>query len=176
MNHTTSRRRFIFGVSGFLASAGLPTAASGMGGSAVGAPAPDFNLPGLDNLPIDLKSLVGKLIYLDFWASWCGPCRLSFPWMNELHDQLGDQGLHILAVNVDAKRSDAIRFLAEARPTFQVAFDPAGLTPRAYNVRAMPTSVIIDRRGVIAASHAGFSTSNAALVRREIERLLGVSR
>ena len=112
---------------------------------------------------------------VDFWASWCGPCRQSFPWMNELHADLHQRGLQILAVNVDAKRSDAMRFLAETPARFALAFDAPGETPRAYGVRAMPTSFIIDRKGVIAAVHAGFTASRGAAMRREIETILGAA-
>jgi len=167
------RRRFVTALSSALSLAALPAIAAGASGAAVGSPAPDFSLPGLGNAPIRLTALAGKLVYLDFWASWCGPCRQSFPWMNDLHDQLRDRGLHVLAINIDAKRSDAMRFLANTPASFQVAFDPAGDTPRAFGIRAMPTSVVIDRSGVIVASHAGFTLSNAPVARREIERFLG---
>ena len=140
---------------------------------APGQSAPDFDLPGQNDRRTRLSDLAGKVVYLDFWASWCGPCRQSFPWMNALHADWRQRGLHILAVNVDARRADAMRFLADNPPTFALAFDAAGATPRAYGVRAMPTSFIIDRKGVIAAVHAGFTESRGAAMRREIETILG---
>src|SRR5581483_7906899 len=79
---------------------------------AVGEAAPAFALPSAQGSTVALADLRGKVVYVDFWASWCGPCKRSFPWMNELAQRYGKDGLAIVAVNVDKKRSDAERFLA----------------------------------------------------------------
>lgn len=135
-------------------------------------PAPDFELPGPDGAGVKLSALRGKVVYLDFWASWCGPCRQSFPWMNELQARLGPRGLQVLGVNLDAKQAEAKRFLADVPARFQLAFDEKGATPRLFGVKGMPTSVLIDREGRIAGIHAGFQPSHTAPLEQEIALLL----
>ena len=115
----------------------------------------------------------GKLIYLDFWASWCGPCRQSFPWMNALHEKYGGKGLEIIAINLDAKESDARQFLAEHPAKFPIAFDPAGATPRQYDVKGMPTSYLIDREGRLLAIHTGFNEKTKKSLESTIQKLMG---
>src|SRR5271168_2824701 len=106
--------------------------------------------------PLDLTSLRGKVVYLDFWASWCGPCKQSFPWMETLKGTYDRQGLTVIAVNLDMDRADADKFLDRFRPTFEVRFDPKGELAAFYKVQAMPSSVLIDRHGVTRFTHEGF--------------------
>ena len=121
----------------------------------VGQVAPEVRLPGASGMT-GLAALKGKVVYLDFWASWCGPCRQSFPWMNEMQAKYGSRGFQVLAVNVDAKREDAEKFLAETPAAFNVAFDAHGETPRAYGIKGMPTSVLISAGGKVLYTQAGF--------------------
>lgn len=120
-----------------------------------GKPAPEFALPGKQGT-IKLADFRGKFVYLDFWASWCGPCRQSFPWMNEMQAKYGKDGLTIVAVNVDQKREDAEKFLAQLPAQFTIAFDAAGTTPKAYSVKAMPSSMLIGPDGTVRFVHNGF--------------------
>src|ERR1700722_10218114 len=99
--------------------------------------------------PLDLGALRGRVIYLDFWASWCGPCRQSFPWMEAMRKAHQSQGLTIIAVNVDHDRVDAERFLKLFGGGFEVRFDPDGSLAQRFKVKGMPTSVIIDRGGKV---------------------------
>ena len=89
--------------------------------------------------PAELSSLRGKVVYLDFWASWCVPCRQSFPWMNELQKRYADRGLTIIGVNLDHERADAEKFLRKLSPGFQIRFDPDGDWARHFDVQGMPT-------------------------------------
>lgn len=120
-----------------------------------GSAAPLFKLPGLAG-DVDLAALAGQLVYVDFWASWCGPCRLSFPYMNELHTRHKGQGLQVVAINVDARRSDADRFLAANPAQFTIAFDARGDTPKRWEVKTMPTSALVGRDGRLLWLHRGF--------------------
>lgn len=114
----------------------------------------------------------GKAIYVDFWASWCGPCKQSFPWMNAMQDKYAAKGLQVIAVNVDAKRADADRFLAKTPATFQVAYDPTGDSAKRYAVKAMPTSLLIDRSGRVSYVHAGFRDADRAELEAKINDAL----
>ena len=124
--------------------------------AAPGEPAPAFALPGADEKILVLEQLRGRVVYLDFWASWCGPCRRSFPWMNEIEQRYAAKGLTVVAINVDTRRADAERFLDLYPAKFAIVYDPSGATPRAYDVKAMPSSYLIDRSGKIARVEQGF--------------------
>lgn len=138
----------------------------------LGQLAPDFELSGNGATTVKLSALRGKVVYLDFWASWCGPCRQSFPWMNDLQSKYGSRGLQIVGVNLDAKDADARKFLAENNGNFLLAFDNKGVTPKLFGVKGMPTSYLIDRDGRIVSEHTGFNFSKTAGVEKEIEKLL----
>jgi len=121
-----------------------------------GESAPALELQTRDGQPLKV-GLRGELVYVDFWASWCGPCKQSFPWMNEMHTRYGKQGLRVLAVNVDQKPADAARFLAANQAQFDIGYDATGASPRAFGVKTMPTSYLIDKQGTVLWKHAGFS-------------------
>jgi thiol-disulfide isomerase/thioredoxin len=121
---------------------------------------------------VSLASHKGQVVYLDFWASWCTPCKASFPFMNELHGQLAGQGLVVLAVNLDEQRAAADRFLQQTPARFRIAYDPKGLTPEQYKVKAMPTAVLIDRKGQVRHVHAGFRDRDRDALRAQVESLL----
>jgi len=127
----------------------------------VGKPAPALIATDAAGHAVDLASLRGKVIYLDFWASWCGPCRKSFPWMNSLAQRHAKAGLVVVAVNVDTDREAANEFLKANPAKFTVVYDPKGESPQAYGVIGMPTSYLIDRDGVLRMAHAGFNDRSA---------------
>jgi thiol-disulfide isomerase/thioredoxin len=105
---------------------------------------------------LDLGAYKGKVVYLDFWASWCVPCRLSFPWMNQLQQSYGDKGLVVVAVDMDRDRGKAEEFLSQMPAAFRVVFDPSGQIARGFAMREMPTSVLIGRDGKPRFVHDGF--------------------
>lgn len=141
---------------------------------AVGETAPLVDLPRLPltSSNVRLDQLRGKVVYVDFWASWCGPCRVSFPLLEGLRQELGPQGFEVLAVNVDEFVEDALQFLQEVPVSYPIAYDPQGSTPAAYGIVGMPTGFLLDREGIVRNVHAGFRKSDAAIIREKIIELL----
>jgi thiol-disulfide isomerase/thioredoxin len=140
----------------------------------VGQAAPAVSLPQLSGAgEVSLESLRGKVVYLDFWASWCGPCRISFPQLEQLRNELGSQGFEVLAINVDEVESDARQFLSDVSVSYLVVRDGEGITPQAYGILGMPTGYLIDRQGILREIHLGFLKSDGAQLRTTIVELLG---
>ncbi len=137
-----------------------------------GAPAPAFELPGTSG-SVKLEALRGKVVYVDFWASWCGPCRKSFPWMNEMQAKYAAQGLQIVGINVDVKSDDGRKFLATTPASFVVAFDPASVTPASFGIKGMPSSVLVGRDGKVLFQHSGFRPEDRADLEARIKTALG---
>jgi thiol-disulfide isomerase/thioredoxin len=126
--------------------------------------------------PSGLAPIEGRVVWVDFWASWCVPCRRSFPWLNSMHRKYGPDGLQIIAVNLDKDRALADRFLAEVPAEFALRFDPAGDLAKQFGVQAMPSSYLIDTEGNVLVTHAGFRTSDTADYEQAIESALSKSR
>jgi thiol-disulfide isomerase/thioredoxin len=108
------------------------------------------------NNELDLSAYHGKVVVVDFWASWCVPCRRSFPWMNEMHAKYADDGLVIIGVNMDAEAELAAAFLQEYPAQFEIAYDPDGTQAKKFDVIAMPSTYVLDRDGNQVARHLGF--------------------
>jgi cytochrome c biogenesis protein CcmG/thiol:disulfide interchange protein DsbE len=122
--------------------------------------------------PEGLGPIEGRVVWVDFWASWCVPCRRSFPWLNSMHAKHGGDGLQIIAVNLDKDRALAERFLEEVPAQFALRFDPSAALAKQFGVQAMPSSFLIDADGNVLARHSGFSTADAADYERTIEAAL----
>ena len=137
-----------------------------------GQAVPDFDLQGEPATNVSLSANKGKVVYLDFWASWCGPCRQSFPWMSEMQAKYGAQGLVVIAVNLDANVAEAKKFLAENPAKFQLAFDTKAQTPKLFGVKGMPTSYLIDRDGKLIFEHMGFNLSKKDELENAIKKAL----
>jgi thiol-disulfide isomerase/thioredoxin len=140
----------------------------------VGNQAPNFTLP-LLNEPqkmISLSSSTGKVRYLDFWASWCAPCRLSLPAIIQLQNELGDDLFEVIAVNVDEKPKDAQRFLKRYAPKHNVVTDPNGEVSALYELPGMPTSFIINGAGRVVYRHLGFKEKDIDTIKHHIMTLL----
>ena len=109
-----------------------------------------------EDVPFNLANYRGKVVVVDFWASWCVPCRRSFPWLNQMHKKYGEDGLVIVGVNLDANAGDAQTFLRDFPADFTIIYDSDGVLGKQFNVEAMPTSFVIDRNGETVANHLGF--------------------
>jgi peroxiredoxin len=133
--------------------------------------APTFALP-TNSDTVALDSLRGQVLYLDFWASWCEPCRKSFPWMEKLRIKYADQGLTVIAINLDPARKNADKFLAKQDVGFTIAFDPKGEIAKAYQVKGMPSSFLINRAGDIVFSRIGFKETETDGIEKQIMELL----
>jgi thiol-disulfide isomerase/thioredoxin len=122
--------------------------------------------------PPGLGELHGKIVWVDFWASWCAPCRRSFPWLNEMQKKYGADGLEIVGVNVDKDRKLADAFLAETPAEFALRFDPEGELAKAFDVQAMPSSYVLDADGRVLARHFGFRLEDRAAYEQLIRSAL----
>lgn len=139
----------------------------------VGQAAPQFTLPTLQTeQATTLQQFAGKVVYLDFWASWCAPCRTSFPLLNKLHEKLKAQGFMVLAVNLDEDKANAEKFLKEIPVSFSVLRDADGSWSDKYGVESMPTSYIIDKQGVVQNIHRGFASDDIKELEAKITALL----
>ncbi len=128
-----------------------------------------------DAAPIDLNAYHGKVVYLDFWASWCGPCRESFPWLNDLVQQYGADNLVVIGVNVDHDRTLADKFLLATPARFPIIYDPQGALATVYKIQGMPSAVLIDRDGNVRFHHLGFSAKNKDNYEDHVHNLLAES-
>jgi len=122
--------------------------------------------------PAALKTRPGEVLYVDFWASWCGPCVKAFPFMNELAAEFSGRGLRVLAINLDEEAADARGFLERHPASFEIGADPSGECPRRFGVDAMPSSYLVDGSGRIHHRHRGFRGGDAAALREAIGALL----
>ena len=141
------------------------------GSCAYAQKAPVFELPG-NNKNINLENLKGKVVYLDFWASWCDPCRKSFPWMNDMHSRYDSDEFIIVAVNLDTSKTDATKFLQKVPASFNVAYDPDGNVAEKYQLKAMPSSYLIDKRGNLVFAHKGYREGDTTEIEEKIRQLL----
>jgi thiol-disulfide isomerase/thioredoxin len=129
-------------------------------------------LPATPSTALDLARFHGQVVVVDFWASWCKPCRQSIPWLNELRARYGTQGLVVIGVNVDAERADAERFQRSVPIDFEVLYDPQGKLAQQFGVQGMPSSFVFDRDGKLAQTLLGFREARRDQHEAEIQNLL----
>ena len=163
------KRRFITSLR--LAAAGAMCAIAATAYAATRS-APPITLRFDDGSTTTLASYKGQVVLVDFWASWCVPCKTSFPVLDALYKQHRDRGLVVIAVNVDERPSDAQAFLAGRPHTMPIALDRKGDAAKAFEVQGMPTSFLIDRGGHIRFVHSGYSAKTLESYRDEVSRLL----
>lgn len=129
-------------------------------------------LPGSSHAEgIDLDQYRGKVVVVDFWASWCAPCRRSFPWLNQIQSKYRDRVV-VIGVNVDRNQADAAQFLRDVPATFPMIYDPDGKLAAHYEVPGMPSSFIFDSQGKLVARHIGFRSADSEAREQELRELL----
>lgn len=139
----------------------------------VGDRAPDFAAPSLAGKGrVELSQHRGKIVYLDFWASWCAPCLKAIPEIERIRKELPADAFQVVAVNLDQKKKKALRFLEKHPVGYPSASDPKGRLPGQFGVETMPTSYLIDGDGVIRYVHPGFKKGDGEKLRHEIRALL----
>jgi thiol-disulfide isomerase/thioredoxin len=157
-------KKFLFLIATFFFSNGYA--------ASIGEPSPDCVLTSLNNTPVHFHKYEGKVLYVDFWASWCTSCVQSFPFLNQLTHEFGEQGLHIIGVNLDEKVDDALAFLGHHPSQFTIANHGGEQCAKSFDVQAMPTSYVIDKHGVIRHIHQGFREGEMAELKTQITQLL----
>jgi peroxiredoxin len=141
----------------------------------VGDEAYDFEAPLLDgDQTVHLSDHRGKVVYLDFWASWCNPCTKAIPAIEQLRKEFPETDFQVLAVNVDKSKKKATQFLDKTPIGYPSVADPRGKLPRRFGLETMPTSYLIDREGVIRYVHRGFRSGDVDELRAQIQKLVGV--
>jgi peroxiredoxin len=141
-----------------------------------GDAAPAFSAPGVTGGVISLASYRGRVVYLDFWASWCGPCAQALPALERLRREFPADAFSVVAVNVDQNPALAKSFLRRRPVGYPSALDPEGAIPGRYGVASMPTSFLIDRDGIVRHVHRGFRAEDEALLRERIQELVAAGR
>jgi len=139
-----------------------------------GKPMPSVSAPQLEapSAPLALGSFRGSVVYVDFWASWCVPCRISMPALEGMYRKYRGLGLRVVGVNKDVARADAERFLKRVGVSFPLVADGDDAVARAFDVQAMPSGYLVDRRGIVRYVHRGFTDETASALAAEIELLL----
>ncbi|MEK6758831.1 MAG: TlpA disulfide reductase family protein [Deltaproteobacteria bacterium] len=137
--------------------------------------APPFTLMDINGRAVSLSSFKGKVVFIDFWASWCPPCKVEFPELIRLMERYNGEDVALLAVNVDQKRSHAVDFLKKFSvipASFHLLLDGESQVIKIYNASAMPTSFILDKNGVVRHIHFGYRETDRKKWIEEIDTLL----
>ena len=150
----------------------LIAVASGWVAASATRPAPNVRLQSADGAIVQLSDYKGKIVVIDFWASWCPPCKASFPALDALFREYQARGVEVLAVNLDERRRDADAFLAARPHGLTVLYDAEGASAAAFGVKGMPSSFVVDRSGNIRFTHMGYSGNVDESYRRELAQLL----
>lgn len=138
----------------------------------INEPVADFTLNSRQGDKLRLENFRGQVVMLNFWASWCGPCRQEMPLMDDIYEQYKDLGFTVLAVNVDANREEAHRFLDKVPVTYPILYDPESRVSELYQVQAMPTTIMIDRNGMARFIHYGYKPGYEDDYEQQIRQLL----
>jgi peroxiredoxin len=134
----------------------LPVFATSVDPIHTGAPAPSFQLTSNTGKPVNLDSLKGQIVLVNFWASWCGPCRKEMPILEQLNRQFHNKGVTLIGVNVEPNSAAAADWLKATPVSFPILFDTDSKVSKLYQVEGMPNTVILDRKGNVRYIHRGY--------------------
>jgi len=134
--------------------------------------APGFTLPSRSGDTVSLEQLKGQVVMINFWASWCGPCRQEMPLLDQMYKRYSSLGFTLLGVNVEANSKDAEKLLASVPVSFPVLFDTENKVSKLYDVNAMPSTVFIDRKGNVRYLHRGYKPGDESEYLNQIRALL----
>ena len=134
--------------------------------------APDFTLPSRTGDSISLSKYRGQVVMINFWASWCGPCRQEMPLLEQMYKKYNRLGFTLVGVNVDEQAADAEKLLAKVPVSFPIALDSKSEVSKLYNVRGMPSSIFIDRQGTVRYVHPGYKPGDEVKYQEQIRALL----
>ncbi|MFT5506696.1 MAG: peroxiredoxin [Gammaproteobacteria bacterium] len=138
----------------------------------ISGPAPDFTLKAMKGGNVKLSELAGNVVLINFWASWCGPCREEMPLLNDLHNKYKPLGFTVLGVNVEEQSDPAIDFINDTPVDFPIIFDKKNQVSQLYKVVAMPTTVVVDRDGNMRFLHQGYKSGDEVSYRKMVKRLI----
>jgi len=124
--------------------------------------APDFTLANRAGGQVSLSKLRGQVVMINFWASWCGPCRQEFPALDQIYAKYKPMGFTLVGINVESKKADAERFLGTQKVSFPILFDPDNKVSGDFGVKAMPTTVLVDRQGRVRWQHMAYKPGDEA--------------
>lgn len=155
-------------LAGVIAIGGIGTATA----AGVKGPAPNFTLKSLTGKNLKLSEMRGNVVMINFWASWCGPCRQEMPLLNDLHNKYEPLGFTVLGVNVEENSSDARGFLGNTPVDFPVLLDNTNKVSKMYDVVAMPTTVLVDRDGNMRYLHKGYKPGDEKKYRKMVKKLI----
>jgi peroxiredoxin len=143
--------------------------------AAIGEPAPDFSLPTLEEREIGLGKFKGKVVLLNFWASWCAPCQEELPELEKIYRKYQERGFEVIGVNIDKKQANAEKFVRRFGLTFPVMLDPESAVVGEYRAHAMPMSYLIDQEGVIRQLFFGFNRKKLPAMEAAVVEVMGAT-
>ena len=143
-----------------------------LAGATGSTPAPDFKLANRAGGEVTLAGLRGQVVMINFWASWCGPCRQEFPALDQIYAKYKPMGFTLVGINVESEKADAERFLGTQKVSFPILFDPRNTVSGSYGVKAMPTTVLIDRQGRVRWQHMAYKPGDEAKYIEQVRAVL----
>lgn len=156
----------------FIAVFGFLLLALNVQAGTISGPAPDFTLKSNSGKNIRLSDLRGQVVMINFWASWCGPCRQEMPILDDLYKRYSKLGFTLIGVNVEQDSSKANAYLKDIPVSFPILYDTANQTSKLYNVNAMPTTVMVDRNGNMRFIHHGYKPGYENDYKKQIKALI----